>query len=44
MLQSAVPQSLSSMAHVPASLSQTLPANENQDAGGIAHSLPLSPL
>jgi hypothetical protein len=28
------------MAHVPASLSQTLPANENQDAGGIAHSLP----
>ncbi|CAD6219907.1 unnamed protein product [Miscanthus lutarioriparius] len=33
MLQSAVPQSLSSMAHVPASLSQTLPANENQDAG-----------
>ncbi|XP_066397199.1 uncharacterized protein [Miscanthus floridulus] len=35
MLQSAVPQSLSSMAHVPASLSQTLPANENQDAGEL---------
>ncbi|KAG0543013.1 hypothetical protein BDA96_02G153200 [Sorghum bicolor] len=35
MLQSAVPQSLSSMAHVPASLSQTLPANGNQNAGEL---------
>ncbi|XP_035816400.1 uncharacterized protein [Zea mays] len=35
MLQSAVPQSLSSMTHVPASLSRNLPANENQDAGEL---------
>lgn len=38
MLQSAVPQSLSSMTRVPP-VSQNLPANENQDVGGIAHSL-----
>jgi hypothetical protein len=38
MLQSAVPQSLSSMTHVPGSVSSNLPASNNRDAGGKAHS------
>jgi len=40
MLQSAVPQSLSSMTHVPGSLSSNLPASDNREAGGTAHSFP----
>ncbi|KAJ1288523.1 hypothetical protein BS78_02G095300 [Paspalum vaginatum] len=35
MLQSAVPQSLSLMTHVPGSLSSNLPANDNLDAGEL---------
>ncbi|CAN6195364.1 unnamed protein product [Urochloa humidicola] len=35
MLQSAAPQSLSSMTHVPGSLSSYLPTNDNRDAGEL---------
>ncbi|KAG2633875.1 uncharacterized protein LOC120660149 isoform X1 [Panicum virgatum] len=45
MLQSAVPQSLSSMTHVPGSLSSNLPASDNREAGELQHkdSLPCPP-
>ncbi|RLM86359.1 uncharacterized protein C2845_PM04G17010 [Panicum miliaceum] len=45
MLQSAVPQSLSSMTHVPGSLSSNLPASDNREAGELQKkdSLPCPP-
>lgn len=41
MLQSALPQSLGSMTHIRDSLSSNLPASDNWEAGGTAHSFPL---